>query len=87
MQITTERLSQVLFERDPMNTACKENDVFDEYNLIAASTIDLMERGISFDEALHQVISEMFFEEMADDVDYSGIKDNLKPNKEFNSDK
>lgn len=29
-------ISLFLFENDPMNTCCKENDAFDEYDFIAS---------------------------------------------------
>lgn len=78
MQITTARLSKVLFETDPMHTACAENDCFDEYDSVAEWTINLMEKGMAFDAALHQVFSEFFFEDMANMVDYSIIENRLK---------
>ena len=28
-------ISEILFELDPMNTCCKENEVYDEYDRIA----------------------------------------------------
>lgn len=74
MQITTARLSQVLYEADPMHTSCMENDCFDEYDYIAEWTVQLMEKGMPFDAALHQVISEMFFEDMINNIDFSVLK-------------
>lgn len=33
---SVEQISQALFETDPMNTGCKENECFDEYDRVAS---------------------------------------------------
>lgn len=70
----TSMLSQALFELDPLNTACKENDCFDEYDMLATMTMKSVEEGEQLGNALHKNISLLFFEEAADETDYSLIE-------------
>lgn len=56
-----------------MHTSCMENECFDEYDSIAECSVQLMEKGMPFDAALHQV-SEMFFEDMINNIDFSFLK-------------
>lgn len=35
MQPSIKQISKALFDTDPMQTCCKENDCFDEYDLVA----------------------------------------------------
>lgn len=57
-----EQISKVLFETDPMNTCCKENDCFDEYDHIAKMVEERLDEDQSLDEALIREISEWFFD-------------------------
>ncbi|MFL1455418.1 hypothetical protein ACJO5Y_13345 [Marinobacter sp. GN3S48] len=57
-----EKISQALFETDPMNTCCQENDCFDEYDYIAKAVADSLAEGHSLKEALVKEISEWFFD-------------------------
>lgn len=38
-------ISDFLFENDPMNTCCKENDAFDEYDFIASEIAECQNIG------------------------------------------
>ncbi|WP_417529528.1 hypothetical protein [Marinobacter lipolyticus] len=57
-----EQISQTLFETDPMNTCCKENDCFDEYDYIAKAVAESLAEGHNLKEALVKEISEWFFD-------------------------
>ncbi len=57
-----EQISKALFETDPMNTCCKENDCFDEYDYVAKAVEERLDEGQSLDEALIREISEWFFD-------------------------
>lgn len=59
---SAEQISQALFETDPMNTCCKENDCFDEYDLVANAVAERIAAGQSLAEALVGEISEWFFD-------------------------
>lgn len=48
--MNTQHISKILFQLDPMNTSCVENDLFDEYDDIAA----LIATGVSIKEAFDQ---------------------------------
>lgn len=67
-------LNQALFEIDPLNTSCKENDCFDEYQQLARLTIEAMEEGASFVDALYANISMLFYEDAAAAMDYAAIE-------------
>ncbi len=56
------QISQALFETDPMNTCCQENDCFDEYYYIAKAVVERLSAGHSLKEALIKEISEWFFD-------------------------
>lgn len=43
--VTTEQLSQALFQTDPANTCCKENDCFDEYDYLAEAIVERLMEG------------------------------------------
>lgn len=59
---SAEQISQALFETDPMNTCCKDNDCFDEYDYIAKAVAERLAAGHSLKEALVKEISEWFFD-------------------------
>lgn len=59
---SVEQISQALFEADPMDTCCKENDCFDEYDRVASDVADRLAEGESLKQALMTEISEWFFD-------------------------
>ena len=59
---SAEQISRALFETDPMNTGCKENECFDEYDRVASDIADRLAEGESIEEALSTEISEWFFD-------------------------
>ena len=61
IQLTADQISRALFENDPMNTCCKENDCFDEYDRIAADVAESLEGGAALKEALAEAINEWFY--------------------------
>ena len=62
-------ISRILFETDPMNTCCQENDCFDEYDRTACEIAERIEQGKSLESALTEVISELFFDGQSFDTD------------------
>lgn len=64
--LTDERISQVLFETDPMGTCCKENDCFDEYDSVALSIYEKISSGQPVGEAISQAFLEWFEVESID---------------------
>ena len=78
MDVSVEQLSRLLYEHDPMGTCCKENKCTDEYDLIAASIVELLKQGMSIEASLKRVLTESFSAEMADKVDYALLQRNLR---------
>lgn len=62
MQLTTDQISRALFENDPMNTCCKENDCFDEYDRVAVDVAQCLEAGSTLKDALAGAINEWFYD-------------------------
>jgi hypothetical protein len=62
MHLTTNQISTALFESDPMNTCCKENDCFDEYDRIAADVAQRLEAGETLKDALAEAINGWFYD-------------------------
>ncbi|MBK1887780.1 hypothetical protein [Marinobacter sp. DY40_1A1] len=59
--LTPKQISRALFEADPMNTSCRENDCLDEYDYVAQAVADRLIEGWSLDRALVTEVSEWFF--------------------------
>lgn len=59
---SAEQISKALFKTDPMNTGCKENDCFEEYDRVARDIAGRLAEGESLEEALSTEISEWFFD-------------------------
>jgi len=66
---TKDQISQALFEADPMNTCCKENGCFDEYDGIAEAISARLVTGDNLEQALITEISKWFFDGNPFDVD------------------
>lgn len=54
------QISKVLFEFDPMETCCKENDCFDEYDAIARAILQKLAKGQPVDEAVSETLMDWF---------------------------
>ncbi|MCH8529210.1 MAG: hypothetical protein LAT65_00015 [Saccharospirillum sp.] len=59
---TAEQISQALFQSDPMHTCCQENDCFDEYDTVSNDVAERVSRGQPIEAALHDVLSEWFYD-------------------------
>jgi len=55
-------ISRALFEFDPMNTCCKENDCFDEYDRIAEAIEGRLRLGFTLKQALVLELAASFFD-------------------------
>nr|WP_298521776.1 hypothetical protein [uncultured Halomonas sp.] len=73
MSLTAEQLSCALFDADPMDTCCKENDCFDEYDAIAEDILSKHEQGQSLEKALRDTFDEWFGKALAERVDASAL--------------
>ena len=74
MDVLSEKLSQLLYTNDPMDTCCKENNAFDEYDRLAAWTIEAMSEGLEFKAALQLNIKDLFDEMSANEIDYDALE-------------
>lgn len=73
MSIPWQLISQSLFELDPMNTCCKENDCFDEYDFVAKHIYKHTVQGLSLENAIYLSFVQLFDELSAKKVDVKGI--------------
>lgn len=74
----TTRLSQVLFQHDPMGTCCRENDLFDEYDRIAFELAERLGEGDTTDVALHAVLREWFGDDLVERADLASVIEALE---------
>ncbi|QEA37776.1 hypothetical protein FGL86_00965 [Pistricoccus aurantiacus] len=73
MPLTAEQLSCALFDADPMDTCCKENDCFDEYDAIAEDILSKREQGQSLEKSLRHTFGEWFGEVLAKRIDVPAL--------------
>lgn len=78
-----QQVSRTLFETDPMHTACKENDCFDEYDRVARGVIAEIENGVTLEHALEHVLGDWFGQELIESRDLSPVVEqlNIQPNR------
>lgn len=69
MSIPWQLISQSLFELDPMNTCCKENDCFDEYDFVARHIADKIVEGLLPERAICMSLMQLFDESAAKSAD------------------
>ncbi|WP_417519097.1 hypothetical protein [Marinobacter sp.] len=62
VRLTAQQVSKALFDADPMNTCCRENDCFDEYDYVAEAVTERLAEGLSLDQALVEEVSKCFFD-------------------------
>ena len=72
-----QQVSEILFETDPMQTACRENDCFDEYDRVARAVVDEMEDGVSARAALERVLAEWFGADLLESRDIGPVIERL----------
>ena len=65
-ELTPERISNALFQTDPMHTCCKENDCFDEYDRVALGAAEKLSQGYALEAALRSELAEWFGHDMAE---------------------
>lgn len=75
--LTPERISDVLFTHDPLQTACKENDCFDEYDFIAYGVAKRLNRGEALEAALKQALLDSFGQALAGNVELAQVVNDL----------
>lgn len=61
-RLTAQQVSKALFDADPMNTCCRENDCFDEYDYVAEAVTERLAEGLSLDQALVEEVSKWLFD-------------------------
>lgn len=63
--LSKEQISHLLFTADPMNTCCKENDGFDEYDKVAEDILATLNEGDTLENAVSQTLWIWFGEDLA----------------------
>ena len=76
-----QQVSRALFETDPMHTACKENDCFDEYDRVARGVVAEIEDGATLGAALEAALGEWFGADLAATRDLSSVVQQLNAQK------
>ncbi len=71
-------LSRLLFETDPLNTCCRENDCVDEYDRVAHDLAERLQAGESSGPALRRVLSDSFGDELVDRARLEPVIDELE---------
>jgi len=71
-------ISRLLFELDPMGTACKENDCVDEYDRVARGMVERHEAGEGLDKALVAELSDWFGMDLVKMADLDAVRMRLK---------
>lgn len=61
-ELTPQQISRALFETDPLNTCCRENDCTDEYDNVAQTIYDHLQQGEALSGAMTKSIGESFFD-------------------------
>lgn len=61
-EYTADQISRALFETDPLNTCCRENECWDEYDHVAQAIYVNAIGGDSLEKALEQAIREWFYD-------------------------
>ncbi|XKF16770.1 hypothetical protein LL947_06525 [Halomonas sp. BLK-85] len=69
----TWNLSRLLFEHDPMQTCCRENDAFDEYEYVASTLAVSMLDGELPKTALRSALTTWFGDELAAEQGFSPL--------------
>ena len=72
-----QEVSWALFETDPMHTACKENDCFDEYDRVARDVVAEIENGAELNAALETALGAWFGEDLVGSCDLTPIVEQL----------
>ena len=64
----SDMISDILFNLDPMNTCCKENSAFDEYDRIAQQIEDLELTTENVSEAFFNSFDVMLTEDLVKEI-------------------
>ena len=64
-----QEVSRALFETDPMHTACRENDCFDEYDRVARDVVAEIDDGATVRVALQRALVTWFGAELLESRD------------------
>lgn len=59
---TAKQISLALFETDPLNTCCRENECWDEYDRVAQAIHRDVLNGGSLENSLEQAIRDWFYD-------------------------
>jgi hypothetical protein len=62
VNLQAEKISKALFESDPMNTCCKENNCYTEYDDIAEGVSKRLKIGQNLATAIEEQISHCFYD-------------------------
>ena len=69
MTFDWQTISACLYELDPMQTSCQENDCIDEYHFVAKHIVKNIEQGLMPSRAIYLSLMQLFDEESAKSVD------------------
>lgn len=84
MSVDQQKISELLFELDPMMTCCKENDCFDEYDMVSKFISDDVNNGINLIDATKSAFLDFFDEDISVRMNLDEFALLIKQKKIFN---
>lgn len=76
-RMCVETINTALFETDPMNTCCKENNCQYEYEKISAKVLQHIQQGMVMEAALDQALCASFGDDMVNGTQIEAVMNAL----------
>jgi len=76
-------LSAILYENDPMNTCCVENECIDEYDSVSEDIVISIEDGMPIELAIKTILNTSFCPMRVSDEDIEVIVAEIKASEIF----
>ena len=77
MNVDQQKISELLFELDPMMTCCKENDCFDEYDMVSKFIMEDVNQGVSLIDATKRAFHDLFDEDVSKRMNLDQFQNSL----------
>jgi hypothetical protein len=77
MNVDQQKISELLFELDPMMTCCKENDCFDEYDMVSKFIMEDVNNGINIIDATKKAVHDLFDEDISERMNLVEFENSL----------
>lgn len=77
MSFDQQKVSELLFELDPMMTCCQENGCFDEYDMVSKFIMEDVNNGINLLEATKRAFHDLFDEDVTKRINLTQFQNSL----------